>query len=149
MSSPRGQDQGHQLAAPFSPQVNCGADTAPAPASGCGLWGPCGAPSRVLVGADHRAIHLMEVPVELTIGVGWRLNCRQEPTPEASLLPAGEATGHGTPRALAFGQIPPGRPRAQHPENPIDHVAMIDGWTIGLRLWWGGQRWQLLPWRMG
>jgi hypothetical protein len=29
---PRREDEGHQLAAPFSPQVDCGTETAPAPA---------------------------------------------------------------------------------------------------------------------
>jgi hypothetical protein len=37
VSWPWCQDAGHQWAAPFSPQVDCGAETAPAPASGFGL----------------------------------------------------------------------------------------------------------------
>jgi hypothetical protein len=73
----------------------------------------------VLVGADHRTIEIMEVPGDLAFGVGWRVHGRQELTPDASLLPAIEATGHGTPRAIAIGQIPPGSPRAQNPELPL------------------------------
>jgi hypothetical protein len=103
----------------------------------------------VLVGSAQRAIAVVDCPVELAIGVGWRLNRRQELTPDASLLPAVEPTGHGTPRALALGQILPGSPRAQNPENPVKHAAMINGWTTALRLLWGEQRLQPLPWRMG
>ena len=91
----------------------------------------------------------MDFPVDLAIGVGLRLDCRQELTPDASLLPAVEAAGHGTPRAIAFGQIPPGSPSAQNPENPIENAAMIDGWTTCLRFLWGEQRLQPLPLRMG
>jgi hypothetical protein len=71
--------------------------------------------------------------MQLASGVGLRLYRRQELTPDASLLPAVEATGHGTPRAIAFGQIPPGSPRAQHPENPVENAAMIDGRPTSLR----------------
>src|SRR5262245_9612198 len=104
---------------------------------------------RVLMGSDHGAIEIMDVPVDLAIGVGLRLHRRQELTPDASLLPAVDTTGHGTPRAIAFGQIPPGSPGAKNPENPVEHAAMIDGRPTGLRLLWGEQRLQPLPLRMG
>ena len=42
---PRGEDERHQLAAPFSPQVDFRAETAPAPAEGFGLWVPFFAPA--------------------------------------------------------------------------------------------------------
>jgi hypothetical protein len=106
-------------------------------------------PSRVLMGSDHGAIEIMEVPVDLALGVGLRLHRRQELTPDASLLPAVEATGHGTPQAIAFGQIPPGSPGAQNPENPVENAALIDGRPTGLRFVGGEQRLQPLPWRMG
>jgi len=41
----RGQDQGHQLAAPFGPQMDFGTEPAPAPAEGFGLWVPFFAPA--------------------------------------------------------------------------------------------------------
>jgi len=41
----RGQDQGHQLATPFGPQMDCGTEPAPAPAEGFGLWVPFVAPA--------------------------------------------------------------------------------------------------------
>jgi hypothetical protein len=42
---PRREDEGHQLAAPCSPQVDFGTETAPAPAEGFGLWVPVFAPA--------------------------------------------------------------------------------------------------------
>jgi hypothetical protein len=103
----------------------------------------------VLVGSDHRAIDVVDGPVDLAIGVGLRLHGRQELTPDASLLPAVEATGHGPPRAIALGQIPPGSPGAQNPENPVKNATMIDGRPTGLRFLWGEQQLQPLPLRMG
>ena len=103
----------------------------------------------MLVGSDHGAIDIMDVPVDLAIGVGLRLHRRQELTPDASLLPAVEATGHSTLRAIAFGPIPPGSAGAKNPENPVENAAMVDGRPTGLRFLWGEQRLQPLPWRMG
>ena len=45
VSLPRGEDDGHQLAAPFGAQVDFGTETAPAPAEGFGLWVPFFAPA--------------------------------------------------------------------------------------------------------
>jgi hypothetical protein len=44
-SVPRRPEAGPQLAAPVGPPVDFGAEPAPAPASGCGLGGPCLAPA--------------------------------------------------------------------------------------------------------
>jgi hypothetical protein len=103
----------------------------------------------VLVGSDHGAIDIMAVPVDLAIGVGLRVHGRQQLTPDASLLPAIAAAGHGPPRAIAIGQIPPGSPRVQNPENPVENAAMIDVRPTGLRFLRGEQRLQPLPLRMG
>jgi hypothetical protein len=45
MAWPRGEEDGHQLATPFGPQVDFGPEPAPAPAEGCGLWSPFLAPA--------------------------------------------------------------------------------------------------------
>jgi hypothetical protein len=103
----------------------------------------------VLVGADHRAIDILEVPVQLASRIGVRLHRRQERPPDASLLPAGEATGDRAPRAIAFGQIAPGSPGAQNPEHPVENAAMIDGRPTSLRFLWGEQRLEPLPLRSG
>jgi hypothetical protein len=45
MALPRCEDDSQQLAAPFGAQVDCGTETAPAPAEGFGLWVPFFAPA--------------------------------------------------------------------------------------------------------
>jgi hypothetical protein len=45
-------------------------------------------PSRVLVGSDDGAIKIMDGPINLALGGGWRLHSRHELTPDTSLLPA-------------------------------------------------------------
>ena len=67
------------------------------------------------MGSDHRAIDVMDVPVQLASGISLRLHRREELAPNARPLPAVEATGHGAPRAIAFGQIAPGGAGAQKP----------------------------------
>jgi hypothetical protein len=42
---PRGEDDGHQLAAPVGAPVDCGPEPAPAPTEGCGFWVPFFAPA--------------------------------------------------------------------------------------------------------
>ena len=41
----RGEDEGHELATPVGPQVDFGAETAPAAAEGFRRWVPCFAPA--------------------------------------------------------------------------------------------------------
>jgi hypothetical protein len=91
------------------------------------------------MGSDHRAINIMHVPVQLAMGVGLGLHGRKELRPDPSPLPAVEATGHGAPRAIAFGQIPPGRPGAQNPEHAIEDASMINSRSAGLGFSWRKQ----------
>jgi hypothetical protein len=111
------------------------------------LRGPVLGPRRVWVGSDAGASARMAVPIQLALSVGWRLNGRQEPTPEASLRPAVEAAGPGPPGAIARGALPPGSSRAQNPEQAVENAAMIAGRATRVRLLWRAQRLQPPPWR--
>jgi hypothetical protein len=91
------------------------------------------------MGSDHGAIESMEVPVELAMGVGLGLHGRQELIPDARSLPTVEAAGHGPPRPIALGQIPPGRPGAQNPKNAMEDASMINRWSAGLGFLWREQ----------
>src|SRR6266850_5065936 len=64
--------------------------------------------SGMLVGSNHGAIDILHVPVDLAVGVGVGLHCREQPLPDPSLLPAVKTTGDRAPGAIAFGQIAPG-----------------------------------------
>jgi hypothetical protein len=101
------------------------------------------------MGSDHGAIDIMHIPVQLAMGVGLGLHCREELLPDASPLPAVEAAGDRAPRAIALGQIPPGSPGAQNPENAIEDTSMINSRSTGLGFLWREQRLEPLPLRIG
>ena len=100
------------------------------------------------MGSDDGAIEIMKVPVELALRVGLGLHGREKLRPDPRPLPAVEAAGHGAPWAIALGQIPPGRPSAQNPENAIEDASMINRRPAGLGFLWGEQRLQPLPLRL-
>ena len=70
---------------------------------------PLAGTRRLLVSSNDRAINVMHRPVHLTSGIGLLLDRLKETLPDAGSAPAIEATGHGAPGAMAFGQITPGR----------------------------------------
>ena len=76
--------------------------------------GPAGA-GGVLMSANNGGIDKVQVPVDLTTGIGLDLQSRQNVLPQAGLAPAIEPTGDGADRAIALGQIPPRRAGAQNP----------------------------------
>jgi hypothetical protein len=99
------------------------------------------------MGSDDGAREIMKVPVELALRVGWGVHGREKLRPAPRPLPAGEAAGHGAPRAIALGQITPGRPRAQNPEQAMEDASMLNRRPAGLGVWWGEQRLPPFPWR--
>jgi hypothetical protein len=99
------------------------------------------------MGSDEGASEIMQVPVELALRVGWGVHGRAKLRPDRRPLPAGEAAGHGAPRAIALGQITPGRPRAQTPEQAMEDASMLNRRPAGLGFWWGEQRLPPFPWR--
>jgi len=48
------------------------------------------------------------------------------PVPDASLSPPDEAVVAGGARAIAFRQVAPRRTGSQHPEDAVQHAAIID-----------------------
>ena len=84
------------------------------------------------MGSDHRAIDIMDVPVQLALGIGLRLHRCEELAPDARPLPAVEATGHGAPRAIALRQIAPGAPVRRIHKMPLRMRAMVKGWSASL-----------------
>jgi hypothetical protein len=57
----------------------------------------------VLVGTNHRAIHIVEFPVHLPLDVGLLLYCHQQTVPQAIPAPSIEPAGYGPPEAVALG----------------------------------------------
>lgn len=90
----------------------------------------------------------MAIPVQLASGISLGLHRREELRPEPRPSPAVETAGHGTPRTVPLGQIPPGNSGAQYPENAIEDASVIDGRSAGLRFLWREPRLEPLPLRI-
>ncbi len=144
----RGEDEGHQLP-PLRLAGGLWYCTHPGSGPRLQTLGFFVCPSRMLTGSDHRAIDKKQVPVQLTMGVGLCLHCREEPLPDACPPPAAEATGHGAPWTISFRQIAPGRPSAQNPQDAIDDRAMVMGGSPSLRFLGWEQGWERLPLDVG
>jgi hypothetical protein len=86
--------------------------TVPSPPDGAGPTRTGG----VLVGAHHRGVHEVQVPVEGAAGIGLCLQAPQYLVEHAGLPPAVEPARHGPDRTIAGWQIRPRRTRAQDPE---------------------------------
>lgn len=57
--------------------------------------------------------------------------------PRAIATPAPEATVDGFPRALAFGNVPPGRAGVQSPQDAVDQALMLfPGPTASVLMGW-------------
>jgi hypothetical protein len=99
----------------------------------------------MLVGSNHGAVDTVDLPIAPIHRLSLLLQLPQDPPEDAGLLPAVEATGHGTPRTIAFRQIAPGRSRAEDPQDAIQDSAMLmSGATPRGFLRWE-QRLQPLP----
>lgn len=74
---------------------------------------------------DHRTIDTVNRPVQFTPAIGLLLEGRQNPIPDTRFLPAIEATGHGLLGAGALGQVPPGCPGLEDPQDATDDPPMV------------------------
>jgi hypothetical protein len=121
----RWQHQRHQLPTSCRAYVACGAEPALAAAQGVGLRAPFRAPSGRLVRPDEWAITIVRGPSALPCGIGLLLDRGTQAGPEARLAPTIETAGDGPPGAIPFGQIAPGSPGTQEPQDAIAEAAMV------------------------
>jgi hypothetical protein len=101
----------------------------------------------VLVGT-HAAGVDADDPFQLANRIGLGLGVGQQLVPGAVPAPAHEAVIAGLPRAVAVGEVPPGRAGAQLPQDPIDHPAMATPATAAALVAWQ-QRRKLRPCPIG
>jgi hypothetical protein len=94
----------------------------------------------MLVRPDDGAIDIMDIPVELSCGVGALLDRGKEASPETCFAPAGEATGNGDPAAIPLGEVTPGGSCADDPQNAIQEASVISGRAACVRFLRGKQR---------
>jgi hypothetical protein len=83
----------------------------------------------MLVGADNGDIDEMQIPLELTGGIGLLLQGVKQMLEDTSLPPAVEAARHRPLGTVALWQVVPGSARAENPQHPIKDAAMVDGWS--------------------
>ena len=133
MPLPRRQDQRHELAMPFSPDVDFRAEAALTAPERFGVWVPCVCACGMLVRPDDGAIHVMDVPVELAGVVRLLLDGGKEACPEPRLPPAIKTAGNGAPRAIPLRQITPGGAGAEEPQDTVEDASVIGGWTACMR----------------
>ena len=79
---------------------------------------------RVLVGAHHGRVQA-HVLLHLSDRVGLGLGEGQQAVPGAVPAPADESVVAGLPGAVALGQIPPGRPCPELPEDAVHYLAVV------------------------
>ena len=103
----------------------------------------------MLVRSDNRAIIIGGIPIQLPCGIGVLLDSRKEGVPEARLLPAGEAAGHGPPGTVARRQGTPGGSGTEEPHDAVEDAAMVDCGTTGMRFLRRQQRLESLPLFLG
>jgi hypothetical protein len=126
---PWGEDQRHHLAPTFRTDLDVRTEAAWTATERFSLWVPCVGPRRMLVRADHGAIHLVDIPVKVLGGVGTLLACSQEASPDACLAPAVETAGDGGPAAIPLGEVAPWGTGTDDPQDAVQDASMVSCWT--------------------
>lgn len=74
----------------------------------------------LLVGPNGGAVD------HLDVAVVRGSDCIHQPVPDARLSPSHEAVVASGARAISFRQVTPWRTGSQHPEDAVQHAAIID-----------------------
>jgi hypothetical protein len=101
------------------------------------------------MGADGSAIDEVQLPIKLAGGIGLLGERIKEALEDAGFLPAIEAAGHRAPGAIALGQVPPGGPGTQDPQEAVQDAPVIDRRPTRARCLGREQRLQPLPLGIG
>jgi hypothetical protein len=102
----------------------------------------------VLMSAHYARIHKVQVPVEQARRISLGLHRLQEALPDPCLAPTVKPARHGPDRAVALGQVTPGRARAQDPQNPVQEGAVVVVWATRPGSLRGQKRLQTPPLRI-
>jgi hypothetical protein len=129
----RGEDQRHQLAPAFRAAMDFCPEAALTATERCGLGAPAVGASRVLVRADDRAIHIVDIPVQVRCGICTLLDRGKEASPEASFPPAIETARHGAPRTIPLGQITPRGAGADDPQDAVEDASVVSRGAASVR----------------
>src|SRR4051812_22723502 len=104
----------------------------------------------MLMSAHDGGIEGIFCPDQVALLVVLGLYCLKNACPGSVLLPALQAVMTGGARRIAFGQILPGRSRAQDPENAVEYLTVFrPGMTPLFRMRGRQERSDLLPLGIG
>jgi hypothetical protein len=93
----------------------------------------------MLVGAHHRPIDVVLLPIDLSTHIRLPLQLGQDACPKSTALPPIEARGDRLPRPVALGQVAPRGPGLVDPEHAVDDAPMVVERTASSSR---GARWQ-------
>jgi hypothetical protein len=79
----------------------------------------------MLVSTDNTAIDVMNLPIELALGIGLLLESLQHLLPQTTFAPSIKSARYRLPCSVASGQIPPRSTRSQDPQYTIDYPAVV------------------------
>jgi hypothetical protein len=82
----------------------------------------------MLVRPHDRAIHVVLLPIQVTLRVRLPLDFGQDAHPQPTALPAIEARGDCLPGAVACGEVAPRCSRLGNPEHAIDIASVVVEW---------------------
>src|SRR5690242_3167865 len=99
----------------------------------------------MLVGAYHRAIDKVLLPIQCAGGIALALQFRQDAVPNAALAPAIEAAGDRAPGTEVLWQVPPRSAGTQDPANALNDPAMVMRGAARFRFLRGQQRFKPCP----
>jgi hypothetical protein len=93
----------------------------------------------MLVGAHHRPIDVVLLPIDLSTHIRLPLQLGQDACPKSTALPPIEARGDRLPWPVALGQVAPRGPGLVDPEHAVDDAPMVVERTASSSR---GARWQ-------
>jgi len=148
MAVARRQDAWHALAMACRPHMDLGTAAALTPTECVGVCATFVGARRLVMRPDDRAIHLVDIPVEVSTRVGLLWDSRKESRPDPRLAPAIQAARDGGPWAIRLRQIAPGGAGAEEPQETVEDAAVVSGGAACSWLWRGKQGLESFPWSM-
>lgn len=102
-------------------------------------------PSSILVGANNRAVHKVDFPLDMTLFIGFDLQALEELLPHAFFAPFVKAAVDRLPGTISIRQVAPWCTCFQNPENAVNNLAMTFSWPSCFRLLRWQERLELFP----
>jgi len=87
----------------------------------------------MLMGTHDSPIDVVDMPIEVPLGIGLLLDGGQKLVPDPCFAPAVKPAGDGAPGAIPLWQITPRGASPEQPSDAVQNATMVSGWTAGFR----------------